>query len=234
MKRNPLLVAGHVSNSSVLISPHPHSNKSTTPLFASAALSMDDDEIYHYQSPTSTRLDEGAAVAGGSETRISITAIDGIVNVNSLFTLAVFVGLAWTPSSAGGDSGLAPPHCVAGVQVERDLISFHVFAFAAFLFSSLVALCLKQAVRLVRPHGHRRVRTARVNKALLRAGIVASAAGSVFGCGFLMLALVNVVQIKLGTLGCSGAATGAIVPLVTLIPAGMLIYSVIVLHTFTR
>ncbi|RRT57669.1 hypothetical protein B296_00026276 [Ensete ventricosum] len=164
-------------------------------------------------------------------TSIDITALDGIVNVNAILTLAIFVGLAWNPFSSGaGDEGLSPPNCVAGAQVEKDLVSFHVFAFASFLFSSLVALCLKQAVHLRRPHG----RSARVNRALLRAGIVASAVGSVFGCGFLMLALVNVVQIKLGTLGCSGPTLGAVVPLVTLIPAAMLIYSAIVFYAFTR
>ncbi|RZR81230.1 hypothetical protein BHM03_00007409, partial [Ensete ventricosum] len=120
------------------------------------------------------------------ETSIDITALDGIVNVNAILTLAIFVGLAWNPFSSGaGDEGLSPPNCVAGAQVEKDLVSFHVFAFAfaSFLFSSLVALCLKHAVHLTRPHG----RSARVNRALLRAGIVASAVGSVFGCGFLML-----------------------------------------------
>ncbi|CAL9194143.1 unnamed protein product [Musa hybrid cultivar] len=194
----------------------------------SLAMEEEEDEIHEHatRSPPSTGLD-----AGGGETSIDITALDGIVNVNAILTLAIFVGLAWNPSSSGaGDEGLSPPICVAGAQVEKDLVSFHVFAFASFLFSSLVALCLKQAVHLAGPHG----RSARVNRALLRAGIVASAVGSVFGCGFLMLALVNVVQIKLGTLGCSGPALGAVVPLVTLIPAAMLIYSAIVFYAFTR
>ncbi|KAL6977044.1 hypothetical protein U1Q18_025838, partial [Sarracenia purpurea var. burkii] len=41
-----------------------------------------------------------------------------------------------------------------------------------------------------------------INKSFLRVGFMVSAVGSVFGCVFLMLALVNVVQIKLGTLAC--------------------------------
>lgn len=74
----------------------------------------------------------------------------------------------------------------------------------------------------------------KVNKGLLRAGIMASAVSSVFGCGFLMLALVNVVQIKLGRLGCSGATAAAVVPLVILVPVAMLIYISIVFYAFTR
>ncbi|KAG1339285.1 hypothetical protein COCNU_04G015910 [Cocos nucifera] len=186
---------------------------------------MDNGEIYEYddQRPWSP----GSASGGG--TSIHVTALDGIINVNSLFTLAVFVGLAWNPS--GGT--LASSDCTAGNQVAENVVSFHVFAFASFLFSSLVALCLKQAIRLVHPPGT--PRAARVNRALLRAGILASAVGSVFGCGFLMLALVNVVQVKLGRLGCGGSASaGAIAPLVTLVPAAMLIYTAIVFYAFTR
>jgi hypothetical protein len=48
-----------------------------------------------------------------------------------------------------------------------------------------------------------------------------------------MMALVNVVQVKLGRLGC-GAAWAAVVPLVTLVPAAMLIYIGIVFYAFTR
>ncbi|KAF8731803.1 hypothetical protein HU200_015741 [Digitaria exilis] len=191
---------------------------------------------------------------GGGGTSIHVTALDGIVNVNSLFTLAAFVGLAWRPSSDGpgladGADRTGNP-CAAGDRAESDLVSFHVLAFACFLFSSLVALCLKQLVRTYPPryrHGTPSSsaaaggavvgRTARINRAALRVGILASAVGSVAGCGFLMLALVNVVQVKLGRLGCGdggSAAWAAVVPLVTLVPAAMLIYIGIVFYAFTR
>ncbi|KAG2641036.1 uncharacterized protein LOC120666679 [Panicum virgatum] len=190
---------------------------------------------------------------GGGGTSIHVTALDGIVNVNSLFTLAAFVGLAWRPSAdgpglaAGADRAGSP--CAAGDRAESDLVSFHVLAFACFLFSSLVALCLKQLVRTFPPHRRRGAaagpsssssalgRTARINRAALRVGILASAVGSVAGCGFLMMALVNVVQVKLGRLGCGAggsAAWAAVVPLVTLVPAAMLIYIGIVFYAFTR
>ena len=191
------------------------------------------------------------AALSANTTSVHVTALDGVVNVNSLFTLAAFVGLAWRPSSdgpglaAGADRAGSP--CAAGDRAESDLVSFHVLAFACFLFSSLVALCLKQLVRTFPTH-HRRGtasassssvlgRTARINRAALRVGILASAVGSVAGCGFLMMALVNVVQVKLGRLGCGAggsAALAAVVPLVTLVPAAMLIYIGIVFYAFTR
>lgn len=189
--------------------------------------------------------DTATGGGGGGGTGIHITALDGIVNVNSLFTLAVFIGLAWRPSSDG--PGLADgadrlgAACAAGDRIESDLVSFHVLAFACFLFSSLVALCLRQIVRTYpqyrRSTGSAVSRTARINRAALRVGILASAVGSVCGCGFLMMALVNVVQVKLGRLGCGAggsAAWGAVVPLVTLVPAAMLIYIGIVFYAFTR
>ncbi|XP_020571169.1 uncharacterized protein LOC110018246 [Phalaenopsis equestris] len=188
---------------------------------------MDEGDQLRYTGGTSSSTRRGV-----SGTSIHITALDGITNVNSLFTLAVFLGLAWNPYDPT-DGGVSVGNCAAGPRILENLVSFHVYSFASFLFSSLVALCLKQAIRLVRPPSHRL--SIRVNRALLRAGIIASAIGSVLGCGFLMLALVNVVQIKLGRLGCAGAATvGAIVPLVTLIPAAMIIYIGVIFYAFTR
>ncbi|XP_008801356.1 uncharacterized protein LOC103715495 [Phoenix dactylifera] len=188
---------------------------------------MDNGEVLEYDSPRP----RSTGSYGG--TSIHITALDGIVNVNSLFTLAVFVGLAWNPSDPT-DGGLPSGDCAAGNRAEERLVFFHVLAFASFLFSSLVALSVRQAIRFVHPPpvGSR---AARINRAALRGGILASAVGSVFGCGFLMMALVNVVEIKLGRLGCGGAAAvGAVIPLVTLIPAAMLIYTAIVFYAFTR
>ncbi|KAF3330747.1 hypothetical protein FCM35_KLT04101 [Carex littledalei] len=166
----------------------------------------------------------------GGGTSISITALDGIVNVNSLFTLAAFAGLAWTPSD--GATTLSSPECAAGDRVESDLVFFHVLAFACFLFSSLVALCLKQAIRTVSRHGH--ASSVRINRLGLRGGILACATGSVFACLFLMLALINVVQVRLGRISCGGAALGAVLPLVILVPSGLLIYAGIVLYTFSH
>jgi len=54
-------------------------------------------------------------------------------------------------------------------------------------------------------------------------------------CGFLTLALVNVVQIQLGTLACGSSATfGAVVLLYVLVPVGFLLYVCMVLYAFTR
>ncbi|KAJ7967737.1 maternal effect embryo arrest 60 [Quillaja saponaria] len=171
-----------------------------------------------------------------SATSIHITALDGIVNVNSLFTLAVFIGLAWNPTDP--NNSLNPdPTCNPSSSVTEDLVTFHVYSFSSFLFSSLIALGLKQAIRLSRNSSfhHPFEFLVHVNKSALRVGMLVSGVGSVSGCGFLMLALVNVVQIKLGTLSCgSSHSLAAVVPLVILVPIALLIYISVVLYAFTR
>ncbi|KAJ0266310.1 hypothetical protein HA466_0003340 [Hirschfeldia incana] len=174
-------------------------------------------------------------------TSIHITALDGIVNVNSLFTLAVFIGLAWNPSDPS-NSLVTDPNCSPTARMAENLVAFHVYSFASFLFSSLVALGLKQAMRLNIASSFTHFSTRidpvvyYVNKTALRFGMVISGLGSVCGCGFLMLALINVVQIKLGSFGCgaSGHTYAAVVPLLILVPSALFIYVSLMLYAFTR
>jgi hypothetical protein len=152
-------------------------------------------------------------------TAIHIMALDGIFNVNSLFTFALFLGLSWYPTN-DPTSTLVGGACIASTAIAEDLVAFHVYSFSSFLFSSLIALALKQAIKIskrgrdVRIGGHGgdqvlSVTMGHLNTATLRAGILVSAFGSVFGCGFLMMALVDLVQIKLGVLGCGSWYTFA-------------------------
>ncbi|XP_027337663.1 uncharacterized protein LOC113851396 [Abrus precatorius] len=176
-----------------------------------------------------------------SFTSVHITALDAIVNVNSLFTLAVFIGLTWNPNDPQNSLN-TDPSCAPTSTIAQNLVAFHVYSFSSFLFSSLIALALKQAIRLSRsssssfhyPHAVEFL-AVYINRTALRVGMLVSGAGSVAGCGFLMLALVNVAQIKLGTLACGSSHTlAAVVPLLILVPIALLIYVFVVLYAFTR
>ncbi|PIA59958.1 hypothetical protein AQUCO_00400674v1, partial [Aquilegia coerulea] len=171
-------------------------------------------------------------------TSVYLAALDGAVNVNSLFMLAVFLGLAWNPPFDPNYSMIDDKRCFPGPKVAQDVISFQVFSFASFLFSSLIALSLKQVLKISR-RSHRgdesinmRIMKARINKTFLRVGILAISAGSVFGCGFLVLAMINVIQLKLGKLNCpnSNYTISAIVPLVIFVPGALLIYVCLILY----
>ncbi|QHO22983.1 Maternal effect embryo arrest protein [Arachis hypogaea] len=138
-----------------------------------------------------------------STSSIHIMALDGIVNVNSLFTLALFVGLTITnPDTAlvGGSSG-ADTACAAGPAVAEGLISSHVHSFSCFLFSSLIALALKNIINA---------------RKTVEDGdnIDALAGGS------------NSKMIKLGTFGCGSSrySIAAVAPLLVLVPTALLIY----------
>lgn len=171
-----------------------------------------------------------------TNTTIHIMALDGIVNVNSLFTLALFLGLAFNPSDPKYTL-VDTKSCLASQAMAESLVSFHVYSFSSFLFSSLIASGLKLAIRNAK-NGDNELevnRVARVNMRILRVGILASAVGSASGCVFLTLALVELVQIKLGILTCWSWYTFlAICPLVILVPSALVIYICVVLHAFTR
>lgn len=169
-----------------------------------------------------------------SFTTVHITALDAIINVNSLFTLGVFIGLAWNPNDPSNNLN-SDPACAPTTAIAENLVTFHVYSFSSFLFSSLIALALKQAIRLSSTVAHISPAVAHINRSTLRIGMLISGVGSVSGCAFLMLALANVVQIKLGTLACGSSHTfAAVVPLFIFVPISLFIYVSVVLYAFTR
>lgn len=175
-------------------------------------------------------VDESGDTLSRGSTKIHVTALDGLVNVNSLFTLAVFVGLAVSPDEGTLVDSL---DCKAGEGIERNLLMFQVISFSCFLFSSLVAQGLKQAIVLISGKKIKQVFKVPVNNTLLRGGMLLSALGSVCGSIFLMLALMDVIQIKLGTLSCGSIwPVRAVVPLFMLVPTAVVIYICIVMYAF--
>ncbi|XP_058086358.1 uncharacterized protein LOC131233597 [Magnolia sinica] len=169
----------------------------------------------------------------GVTTRVHVTALDGLVNVNSLFTIAVFVGLTLT--TPGQKSLENKTVCDAGPDVAEKLLLFEVVSFSFFLFSSLIAQGLKLAINLLNSKDVDEAFRAHINLTMLRFGMLGSAVGSVMGCLFMMLSLVNVIQIRLGMLSCgSKAAVHAVAALVTLVTTSILTYISTAVYAFTR
>jgi len=166
-------------------------------------------------------------------TNVHVTALDGLVNVNSLFTVAVFVGLSLaTPGQRSlEDSGT----CDAGEDIVKNLLIFEVTSFSAFLFSSLVAQGLKLAIILNNSKKLHEAVKGHINNKLLRLGMLASACGSIMGCIFLMLSMVNVIQIRLGILSCGVSSTvRATLILIALVSTALVIYISTVIFAFTH
>ncbi|CAI9300890.1 unnamed protein product [Lactuca saligna] len=134
-----------------------------------------------------------------STTSIHVTALDGLVNVNSLFTIAVFV----------------------------------VVSFSFFLFSSLVAQGLKLAINLLNSTDVDEAFRAHINLKALRFGMLGSAVGSVMGCLFLMLSMVNVIEIRLGMLSCGSRSTvNAVASMIVLVTSALLVYISTAVYAF--
>ncbi|KAL9365286.1 hypothetical protein Peur_043159 [Populus x canadensis] len=112
-----------------------------------------------------------------------------ILNVNSLFSLAVFVGLVWNPTD--------PISCSPSPKIAEDFIAFHPSA-----------LALKQAIRIAKTSSHNHgnylqmaeLLLAHVNKNLVRVLGRLLKLG-VLGCGgghsLVILALLGYVSIVL-------------------------------------
>ncbi|KAJ4963777.1 hypothetical protein NE237_023716 [Protea cynaroides] len=171
--------------------------------------------------------------SSSSSTSVHVTALDGLVNVNSLFTIAVFMGLSLT--TPGQHSLENNGVCDAGIDVAKRLFSFEVVSFSFFLFSSLVAQGLKLAINLLNSKVVDEAFKAHIHMNLLRLGMMTSAVGSVMGCIFLVLSIVNAIQIRLGLLSCGSTyAVGAVAVMVTLVSSGILVYISTAVYAFTR
>ncbi|XP_020594709.1 uncharacterized protein LOC110034807 [Phalaenopsis equestris] len=166
-------------------------------------------------------------------TSVHVTALDGLVNVNSLFTVAVFVGLSLTsPGQRSLENNTA---CDAGPDVVRNLLVFEVVSFSFFLFSSLIAQGLKIAINLLNSNDVDETFRAHINARVLRLGMLGSAIGSVMGSIFLLLSMVNVIQIRLGMLSCgSNAAVRAVAALLTLVCTALAVYISTIFYAFTH
>ncbi|KAG0458605.1 hypothetical protein HPP92_021733 [Vanilla planifolia] len=188
----------------------------------------EDQEVMEDYGATVTR-----APPPEKTTSVHVTALDGLVNVNSLFTVAVFVGLSLT--SPGQRSLENNSACDAGVDVVRNLLVFEVVSFSFFLFSSLVAQGLKLAINLLNSNEVDETFRAHINSRVLRLGMLGSAVGSVMGCIFLLLSMVNVIQIRLGMLSCgSSAAVRAVSALLILVCTALAIYISTIFYAFTH
>jgi hypothetical protein len=162
---------------------------------------------------------------------VHVTALDGIVNVNSLFTVAVFVGLSLTtPNQRSLQNRIS---CDAGIDMAKNLLVFEVVSFSFFLFSSLVAQGLKLAINLLNSKDVDEAFRAHINLKALRFGMMGSAIGSVLGCVFLMLSMINVIEIRLGMLSCGSKSTvHAVTALVLLVSSALLVYISTAVYAF--
>ncbi|XP_030442619.2 uncharacterized protein LOC115664875 [Syzygium oleosum] len=152
--------------------------------------------------------------------------LDDVVSLNSLFTVAVFVGLSL--AQPGQVHSLEDDDtCHPDTKIRKRLVAFEIASFSCFVFSGFLAKTVKIFLYIYKnrdglpgsvvknPH--------RQWKSLV--GFYLSIYGTMVGCLLLLLAMVDVIQIKLGRLSCeSEFAVSTVSVMVGTIGLSLLIY----------
>lgn len=106
---------------------------------------------------------------------VHVIALDSLVNVNSFFTMAVFVGLFLTMPNQYSLENRAVYD--AGIDTARRLRVFEVVSSSFFLFSSLIAQGLKLVINLLNSKDVDETFRVHINLTALRLGMLRSAVG---------------------------------------------------------
>ncbi|XP_034695408.1 uncharacterized protein LOC117921589 [Vitis riparia] len=135
-----------------------------------------------------------------STTMLSIykEGLDDIININTLFTSAVFIGLSFSNTTETLESR---EECKPDRGIAKRLVIFEVLSFSFFLLSTLLAKTLKLHLYIIK-NKHNSNFLLMIRRLML----VTAAVGTIAGCIFLTLSLIDVVQIRLGKLTCTGSA----------------------------
>ncbi|KAL8093742.1 uncharacterized protein LOC141693145 [Apium graveolens] len=165
-----------------------------------------------------SKKDEGIDVK-----EIHMKLLDDLVNINSLMTLAVFVGLSLaTPNTRSLDSR---NECHAGPKEAKMLILYEVIAFSCFFLSSMLAKVLK--LHLYLDGADDKYTFTSENIDLKELMIALSACGSTAGIVSVTLSIVKIIEVRIGLLSCGcRESTAAVLCLGILVGFALVIYVV--------
>ncbi|XP_030550479.1 uncharacterized protein LOC115755298 [Rhodamnia argentea] len=169
---------------------------------------------------------------GVDERKYFQKVLDDVVSLNSLFTVAVFVGLSL--AQPGQVQSLEDDiTCHPDAKIRKRLVGFEIVSFSCFVFSGFLAKTVKIFLYISKKReglpGAAVKSPHRQWKSL--AGFYLSIYGTMVGCLLLLLAMVGVVQIKLGRLSChSEFAVSTVSVMVSTIGLGLLIYFTVVTY----
>ncbi|KAF2284680.1 hypothetical protein GH714_029155 [Hevea brasiliensis] len=164
---------------------------------------------------------------------ILMKALDDLVSVNSIFTVAVFLGLSFASPTGLHSLEVNRHECDPDVKMVKRLIMYEVVSFSSFLLSSLVAKSLKIYLSIFYPDtdtsdSDNKAKASSDNK-LFHPGrgfmFGISILASVVGVLFLTISMKYVVEIKIGKLSCGIHETWAsVIALCVLVAIALFIY----------
>lgn len=166
---------------------------------------------------------------------LHVSALDALVNVNSIFSGVVFIGLAFSSNSISLVSAGDGDPCNASKNTARRVVLFEVLSFASYLLSSLIAQGLKLQLALV---GAKKIvpdALVPINERAIRLGMAATAVCTAVATVFLTLSIVGLIELRLGSLACPTSAwsKGAAIPLIVAVLFGILVFLGTVLYAFS-
>jgi hypothetical protein len=187
---------------------------------------------------------------------VAVKALEGIVSANTFFTVAVFIGITGTITPSSGIS----PNCLPGDDIARNFFLFEILSFGFYLLSSLVAQGMKLAVTLLAADvfyadgdaakpalpsddceempAWRAAAPRERRRTVLRYAqpmMLLAAACSIMGTFFLLLSMVDAIQLKFGLVSCGiPLAVGATLALAALVLGGLVFYGFIVAYALTH
>lgn len=185
---------------------------------------------------------------------VHVKALEGIVSANTFLTVAVFIGITGTITP----SPSIPSRCVAGDDIARNFFLFEILSFGFYLLSSLVAQGMKLAITLLAADDFfgdgdqkpppsddceemptwRAAEPRERRRAVLRITqpmMMVAAGCSILGTFFLLLSMVDAIQLKFGLISCGiPLAVGATFALSALVVGGLLFYGSTIAYALTH
>ncbi|XP_031373014.1 uncharacterized protein LOC116188043 [Punica granatum] len=156
--------------------------------------------------------------------------LDDLVSLNGLFTAAVFIGLSF--AEPGRVHSLEDrPECDPDIEIRKRMVHCEIASFSCFLFFGFMAKTAK--IFFYRSKKNDREKPEKNGRILVL--FYLSIYGTMCGCFCLLVAMVDVIQVKVGRLSCkSTRAFTAVIMLCVPTVAGMGTYFLAVTHGVAR
>ncbi|KAL7201206.1 hypothetical protein ACSBR1_033000 [Camellia fascicularis] len=113
-------------------------------------------------------------------------AVDDLVNVNKLFTLAVFLGLALATAEQHNWDNRT--ECDKGTIVAKRLILFEVLSFTCFISSTVVVMAIKLYLNIYR--GGRKLKH-KIREMMIRLGKLSCRGSKSLGAAVSVISIVS-------------------------------------------
>ncbi|MCO5610028.1 hypothetical protein L7F22_064263 [Adiantum nelumboides] len=172
--------------------------------------------------------------SNATSSTLHVSALDALVNVNSIFSGVVFIGLAFSSNTISLVSSGTNDPCNPSSNTARRVVLFEVLAFAAYLLSSLIAQGLKLQLALI---GAKKIvpnALVPINERFIRMGMAITALCTALGTVFLTLSIIFLIELRLGALSCPTSAWSkvAAIPLASAVFVGVMVFLSTVLYAF--